>query len=80
MVQWNLDRNDKTFISRLGKGEITRMALSSDQEFYSCVFSNNSFKVCRFDNNKAVVESQLLQLGSSNFDMAQVGEQLAVVH
>ena len=66
LVQWNLDRNDKTFISRLGMGEITSFSMSVNQEFYGCLFSNNQFKVCRFDNNKAVIDTCLLDFGSSN--------------
>lgn len=56
LVQWNLDRNDKTFISRLGKGEIVNLSLSAEMVYFGCLFSNNNFKVCRFDNNKCVID------------------------
>lgn len=65
LVQWNLEKQDKTFISRLGSGEITNLTLSAgaNSSFYSCIFSDNSIKICRFDNNKAVVDQHNLHLG-----------------
>ena len=68
LVQWSLDRNDKTFVSRLGKGEIVNLGLSEEMEFYGCLFSNNMVKVNRFDNNKAVVDSNLMDLACSDSD------------
>jgi len=31
LVQWHLERQDKTFISRLGNGEITNLSTSSEE-------------------------------------------------
>jgi hypothetical protein len=55
LVQWNLDKQDKTFISRLGSGKITNLSIC-ENDYYACIFSDNSFKVMRFDNNKAVID------------------------
>ena len=61
LVQWNLEKQDKSFVSRLGAGEILSLSLSP-QEFYSVILSDNTFKVLRFENNKTVVDSQNLCL------------------
>ena len=79
LVQWNLEKQDKTFISRLGRGEIITLGLSTS-EYYSCLFSDNCFKVLRFDNNKAVISSNNLQF-ASNFSMhLRNSDQVAIVH
>lgn len=66
LVQWNLDKQDKTFVSRLGSGEIKNLGISVDGDFYSCIFSDNSLKVCRFDNNKTVVAAKNLSVAQES--------------
>ena len=80
MVQWHLEKQDRTFISRLGNGEIVNLALSGEQEFYSCIFADNSIKVCRFDNNKAVVSAANLKIGEAPIlQVSSGGDQIAFV-
>jgi hypothetical protein len=61
LVQWHLDRQEKSFVSRLGNGEITNVSLS-EELFYSCSLSDNSFKVMRLENNKEIVYHQNMQI------------------
>jgi len=77
LVRWNLDTQDKTFISRLGQGEIMQLSLS-ESEFFSCVFGDNSFKVCRQDNNKVCISSSNLQLDDSS-KISMIDNQTAIV-
>ena len=72
LVQWHLEKQDRTFISRLGNGEIVNLSLSSGQ-FYSCVFADNSIKICRFDNNKAVVSASNLKIGEAAIQQVSSG-------
>jgi WD40 repeat protein len=52
IVQWHLETQNKSFISRLGTA-ITNIGLSlPSQTYYSVSMSDNSVKVIRFDNNK----------------------------
>ena len=60
LVQWHLDKQDKTFVARVGNA-ISKISLS--KTFYSLVLSDNTFKVVRFDNNKAMISKQGPALG-----------------
>ena len=52
IVQWHLETQSKTFISRLGAA-ITSIGLSSpSHSYYSVNLGDNSSKIVRFDNNK----------------------------
>jgi hypothetical protein len=42
---------------------IVSMVLSSNEEYYACIFENNCFKVARFDNNKSVIDSKNIKFG-----------------
>lgn len=66
VVQWNLDTQDKNFVSRLGNGEIQSIGIHD--QFYSVIFGNNSFKIFRQENNKVVIESAGLDLSSNSVD------------
>lgn len=64
LVQWNLATDDKTFVSRLGGAPITSLAVSGD--YYACIFGDNSLKVLRFDNNKAIINHENLNLKATS--------------
>jgi hypothetical protein len=58
MVQWHLETQSKSFISRLGSS-ITNVALSyPNQTYYGATMDDNSVKVIRFDNNKVKAHLQ----------------------
>ena len=50
-MQWHLDTQDRTFISRLGN-PILNLGLSLEQTYYAALLEDNSVKVVRQDNNK----------------------------
>lgn len=59
VVQWHLEKQDKTFISRLGQ-KISSLSLSnqygiSTSCFIAVVLNDNTLKVVRIDNNKTVL-------------------------
>jgi hypothetical protein len=59
VVQWHLEKQDKTFISRLGQA-ICSLSLSngyglSSSCYFATILADNSLKVVRFDNNKTVM-------------------------
>ena len=62
LVQWNLEQDSRSFVSRLGGAAVVSLSVSGSQEFYSLTFSDNSFKVYRFDSNKCVVDQKNLDL------------------
>jgi len=63
----------------MGNGEIVNLSLSPGQ-FYSCIFADNSIKICRFDNNKAVVSASNLKIGEAAIQqVSSGGEQMAFV-
>ena len=52
VVQWHLETQNKSFISRVG-APIVNIGLSSpNMAYYSLTLADNSVKVIRFDNNK----------------------------
>ena len=55
LVQWHLEKQEKTFVSRLGGG-IDTMTLSED--FYGLLLKDNTFRVVRMDNNKIALNQQ----------------------
>ena len=55
LVQWHLEKQEKTFVSRLGSG-IDAVALSDD--FYGLLLKDNTFRVVRMDNNKIALTHQ----------------------
>ena len=56
IVQWHLQTQSKTFISRIGQGPIRNMSLSlPDNTYYATTLDDNSVKVVRFDNNKTQI-------------------------
>lgn len=68
VVQWHLDKQDKTFISRLGS-RINCLALSqrydiSSSTYFACILSDNTLKVVRIDNNKTVLATTKPQYAS----------------
>ena len=77
LVQWQLENQDKTFVSRLGAGEITNLTISGD--YYCCLFSTNTVKVFRFDNNKAVIDQQSLNLSDSLLSQVPGSEDVAFI-
>jgi NET1-associated nuclear protein 1 (U3 small nucleolar RNA-associated protein 17) len=55
VVQWNIETQAKTFISRMGHS-IDAISLSEEEGlYYSLILGDNSLKVVRFDNNKPVL-------------------------
>ena len=65
LVQWHLETQSKTFISRVGNA-IANLSLSSPRNvMYSLLLKDNSVKVVRFDNNKTLVDVRHL-----NYDFA----------
>ena len=61
VVQWHLDKQDRTFISRLGS-RISALSLSQrygikTSSFFSAILSDNTLKVVRLDNNKTVLSA-----------------------
>lgn len=84
LVQWHLEKQDKSFVSRLGGGEIMSVSLSA-QDFYSCIFSDNTFKVYRFENNKTVVSQGNLRVDSNSLlcqfaPETNAGDTMAIVN
>ena len=62
LVHWWLQRQERSFISRLGTDEVTSLSLLGS-EYYACMFANNSFKVMRLDNNKEIINRSQLNMG-----------------
>ena len=52
LVQWHLQKQAKTFVSRLGD-KVTSLAVSGNH--YGVTLGDNSIRVIRNDNNKVVV-------------------------
>jgi len=59
LVQWHLEKQDKSFVARVGH---TIQAVSIARTYYGLTLGDNSVKVIRFDNNKAVVCKQGLDV------------------
>ncbi|CDW77145.1 u3 snornp-associated protein nan1 [Stylonychia lemnae] len=75
IVQWHLETQNKTFISRIGNS-IQSISLSNpSQQYYSLTLKDNSLKVIRFDNNKTVVDVRNLSF-ESNKDVQVAGNNL----
>ena len=53
LVRWSLQRQEHDFVARLATASVVHVSYSD--EYYSCLFENNCFKVFRTDNNKAVI-------------------------
>ena len=61
VVQWHLEKQDKTFISRLG-AKVSSISLSqrygiSTSCYFAVVMADNTLKVVRIDNNKTVLNT-----------------------
>jgi WD40 repeat protein len=59
VVQWHLEKQDRTFVSRLGE-KVSNLALSqrygiSTSTFFAAILADNTLKVVRIDNNKTVL-------------------------
>ena len=67
---------EKVFVSRMGTSSIGSVSLS--ENYYSVVFGDNSIRVCRADNNKAVVNKSHLVLGADD-ELHVVKDKIAVV-
>ena len=52
LVQWHLQKQEKTFVSRLGD---RIESISASGSFYGLTLGDNSIKVIRNDNNKCVL-------------------------
>lgn len=80
IVQWHLETQSKTFISRLGAA-ITSIGLSSpSHSYYSVNLGDNSSKIVRFDNNKVKAHLNSVQFDQNGLEQAvfQEGGVLAV--
>lgn len=62
LVRWNLERESREVVSRLGGASVDNLGVSGSLEYYACLFGDNSFKVMRFDNNKCLVDQSNLHL------------------
>ena len=62
IVQWQLAKQDKTFVSRIGNA-ITNLSVSANH--YAVLLANNCLKVMRTDNNKSVLEARCFVPNSS---------------
>lgn len=83
LVQWHLQKQEKTFISRIGD-QIDSIAVSDN--FYGLVLGNNTVRVIRSDNNKCVLEHRgvvFAETGhlssSSNLVLAPTGDSIQFV-
>lgn len=76
LVQWHLEQQDKTFVSRVGH-EITKFSMTPT--YYSTLLADNTVKVIRVDNNKPVLTTQLLNL-AENPVLSAFGKQLVSVN
>jgi len=62
LVQWHLDKQERSFVSRVGNA-ITNFSLSPN--YYAMTLRDNTLKVVRVDNNKAVLSAKNLHLASA---------------
>lgn len=66
-------------MSRLGTDEVSSLSLLGN-DYYACVFANNSFKVMRMDNNKEIVNRSHLNVGHHQLiESCQQGNQMVMV-
>eukprot|EP00347_Sterkiella_histriomuscorum_P004204 403361349 len=56
IVQWHLETQNKTFISRIGSSILNINLSHQNQQYYSLILENNSLRVVRFDNNKTLFD------------------------
>ena len=71
LVQWHLQKQAKTFVSRLGD-RVASLAVSG--AYYGVILGDNSLRVIRNDNNKVVVSHK-----NAHFDPASMGCELGSV-
>lgn len=75
LVQWHLEKQDRTFVARVGQA-IKTISLSST--YYALVLADNSLKVARFDNNKVSLDVSNLDLTGLLTQVSNSNEALLV--
>lgn len=72
MVQWHLETQNKSFISRLGAPILNLGISGPHMNYYSVHMEDNSVKVIRFDNNKVKAHIKSLQIDKDDFKNSTV--------
>jgi WD40 repeat protein len=68
IVQWHLETQAKSFISRLGSPILNLSLSQPNMTYYGVQMADNSIKVIRFDNNKVKLHIKSVQFESDSLE------------